>query len=72
MKNIVQSVGIDRYPEYAVITNNEHGVGVFSWHLSKEDAVHNAKAVRGVVVPVDYSDGELIVPSLAKAYLKYE
>jgi hypothetical protein len=63
----IPSVSIANHPEFAVVTNDPHkyGIGVFSWHYERKAAEHNAKATGGTVVPVDYINGELIVPALA-------
>lgn len=67
---LFKSLSIADHPDYAVVTNStQYGVGVYSWHISKEEALHNARIVQGVVVPVDYMNGELITPPLAKAFL---
>lgn len=62
-----QGVKISDNPQYAVVTNSErHGYGVYSWHIKKKDADNNALTVRGVVVPVDYYHGQVILPYLAR------
>lgn len=66
-----RGVGIDRYPGYAIVVHSkEYGSGVYSWHISKEEALHNSRIIKGIVVPVRYkADGELITPPLATAYM---
>ena len=65
-----KGVGIDMHPNYAIVTNSpEHGTGIYSWHISKAEALHNARIVKGIVVPVRYKDGELITPPLAEVYV---
>jgi hypothetical protein len=60
------SLSVTDEPEYAVVTSSdEHGYGVFSWHIIKQQAIHNAQVTDGIVVPVDYVNGELIIPPLA-------
>ncbi len=66
MSDIREGVSPKEKPQFAVVCNDpEHCVGVFSWHLDEGDAQHNAELTGGQVVPVDYVDGELIVPPLA-------
>jgi len=67
---LFKGVSIADHPEYAVVTNStQYGVGVYSWHISQGEALHNSRIVKGTTVPVDYINGELIIPPLAKAYL---
>jgi len=62
-------VGIDQHPTFAVVTNNDYGIGVHSWHTDKREAIVTARCVGGIAVPVHYDEqGELIVPPLAKIY----
>lgn len=63
---MVRSCTIADKPVYAVITScDRFGWGVFSWHVHRGGADENALETGGVVVPVDYVNGDLIVPSLA-------
>lgn len=66
---IIPSVSIADKPSHCCITNNEWGYGVFSWHINIHDAQHNAKVTGGICMPVDYVDGELVVPSLAHSII---
>jgi len=71
LKSMFKGVGIDQHPQYAVVVDSpEHGTGVYSWHISKEQALHNARIICGVVTPVHYKDGNLVTPSLAMAYME--
>lgn len=60
------SVSTAARPTHAVITSSpKYGYGVYSWHTSLQSAQENARETGGVLVPVDYLNGELLVPSLA-------
>lgn len=68
---IFPSCSIQDKPNFAVVTNSEDlGFGVFSWHVASYEANANAKIVGGKVVPVDYIDGEIILPPLAKKIVR--
>jgi len=68
---IYASVAIPSHPEFAVVTANDTcGYGVFSWHVEKEHAIHNAKVLGGRWIPVDYINGNLIIPPLAVTVTK--
>jgi len=64
----IRSVAIDN-PNltYACVTSNdEYGYGVYSWHVNRKDALHNANITKGVVVKVQFdSDGCVILPKEA-------
>jgi hypothetical protein len=62
---------MDDNPQFAVVTqSDEWGWGATSWHHNRVDAEYNANVTEGRVVPVDYIDGEMIVPPLARAALQ--
>lgn len=74
IKGLKAGVFVDDKPEWAVVTQDGKcssatlkfsGFGVMTWHNDKEDADHNAKLTGGTVVPVDYFNGEMIMPPLA-------
>lgn len=70
---LIPSVSIEDKPQFAVVTtklNSGYGVGIFSWHVFEEDAEHNAKITKGMVVPVDYVGGQLIIPPFAEAAIR--
>lgn len=57
-------------PEYAcIVASATYGYGVYSWHIDKKEADYNASIVSGKVVPVDYYEGHLLTPPLAKAVI---
>ena len=64
------SISIGDKPICAVVTASaKWGYGVACWCANLHDANRNARIMGGRVVPVDYMDGQLIVPSLAQAVI---
>ncbi|RJQ30284.1 hypothetical protein C4565_00435 [Candidatus Parcubacteria bacterium] len=68
---MVPSLSInDLRVQAACITNSEeYGYGVWSWNKSMEDAQINAEITGGMAVPVDWINGEVIVPNAAQVAL---
>jgi hypothetical protein len=63
----IPSLCIASKPSWAcVVASDKLGYGVWSWHSSKADAEHNASILDGRAVPVDYHNGQIIIPPLAK------
>ena len=71
MSEIRKGVAANDNPLYAVVCNSpQHCVGVFSWHHDEDDAMNNAALTGGQMVPVDYANGQMIVPPLADSVIK--
>lgn len=65
---LIPSLAInDRWLSHACVTaSDEFGYGVFSWHSSSRDALHNAKLTGGKLVRVHRdADGEVMLPKEA-------
>lgn len=64
----IKSCTIEDHPQFAVVTDDpDWGHGIFSLHVTMYDANHNCKITGGQVVPVDWVDGQMIVPPLHEA-----
>jgi hypothetical protein len=62
----VLTISIGEHPDFCVITSDdEHGYGVYAWTRTEKEARDLAKQVSGRWSPVDYFNGELIIPGLA-------
>ncbi len=71
MSELRKGVDASDNPSYAVVCNSpQHCVGVFSWHHDEDDAQHNAALTGGQLVPVDYVNGQIIIPPLAGNMIK--
>lgn len=69
-KKPLPSVSIVSKPEFCcIVANPKLGFGVYSWHMTKEEADFNSNLLGGVTMPVDYIDGNLITPPLAQAVI---
>lgn len=70
---LIPSLAInDRWLSHACVTaSDEFGYGVFSWHSSSRDALHNAKLTGGKFVRVHRdANGEVMLPQEAVEALR--
>lgn len=56
----IRSNAVKDRPQYVVLTDDRPSV--YSIHVSKYDAVHNARITGGIVAPIDWVGDEMVLP----------
>lgn len=56
----IVSNAVEDRPQFVVLVDDHPGV--YSVHVTRYDAVHNARIVNGVVGPIDWVGNEMILP----------
>lgn len=64
----VKSCRLEDHPQYGVVVDDlKWGYGLFSIHVAKVDAIRNVNITGGVLVPIDWINGKMIEPPLARS-----